>query len=198
MKKLTLPALSCLMLLSSVHAADPKPAINDSALKHGQKSAQFCRHCHGVGGNSVREDTPNLAGQNEAYLLTQMNKFVSGQRRNEFMEGLIKALTPEERTNIALYFSHQQATPRPIKNIAQAEAGKKLYNKVCINCHGASGYGTEKIPRLASQQTVYLEESLKRYRSGSGERIDLQMAAYTRNLKDADIVNLATYISSMP
>lgn len=198
MNKALLTLLASLTLIPPVHAADAKPAANDAALKHGQKSAQFCRHCHGVGGNSVREDTPNLAGQNEAYLLAQMNKFVTGQRKNEFMEGLIKALTPEERTNIALYFSQQQATPRPVRNLVQVEAGKKLYDKACINCHGASGYGTEKIPRLASQQTVYLEESLKRYRSGSGERIDLQMAAYTRNLKDADIKNLAAYISSMP
>lgn len=198
MKKLTFPALAWLMLISSVHAADPKTATNDAVLKNGQKNAQFCRHCHGVGGNSVRDDTPNLAGQNEAYLLTQMNKFVTGQRKNEFMEGLIKALTPEERTSIASYFAQQHATPRPAKNIAQAEAGKKLFDKVCSTCHGASGYGTEKIPRLASQQIGYLQDSLKRYRDGTGERIDPLMAAYTRNLKDADISNLAAYISSMP
>jgi cytochrome c553 len=198
MKKLTLPALAGLMLISSVHAAEPKTALNDAALKNGQKSALFCRHCHGPSGNSMRDDVPNLAGQNEAYLLVQMNKFVTGQRKNEFMEGLIKALTPEERASISLYFSQQSPTPKPVKNGAQVADGKKLYDKVCINCHGASGYGTEKIPRLASQQPGYLEESLKRYRSGSGERIDLQMAAYTRNLKDADILNLAAYISSMP
>lgn len=197
MNKPTLSLLAGMMLISLAHAADPKPATTDLALKNGQKSAQFCRHCHGVGGSSVREDVPNLAGQNEAYLLVQMNKFVTGQRKNEFMEGLIKALTPEERTNIALFFSQQSVTPRPVKNSAQAEAGKKLFDKLCINCHGASALGTEKIPRLASQQTVYLQDSLTRYRNGSGERIDLQMAAYTRNLKDADIVNLAAYLSSL-
>jgi cytochrome c553 len=197
MKKHTLTALASLLLISASHAADTKPPVNDSALKSGQKSAMFCRHCHGVGGNSVREDTPNLAGQNEAYLLVQMNKFVTGQRKNEFMEGLIKALTPEERTNIALYFSQQPVTPRPVKNRAQADAGKKLYDRLCINCHGPSGYGTEKIPRIATQQAPYLELTLDRYRKGSGERIDPQMAAYTRNLKDADIMNLSAHLSSL-
>ena len=198
MKNLTLAALAGLMLISSAQAADPKTTLNETALKNGQKSAQFCRHCHGVGGSSVRDDTPNLAGQNESYLLTHMNKFVSGQRKNEFMEGLIKALTMEERNNIALYFSQQSVAPKPARNTAQIAAGKKLYDGLCINCHGAKAYGTEKIPRLASQQPGYLQDSLKRYRSGSGERIDALMAAYTSNLKDADIANLAAYLSSMP
>jgi cytochrome c553 len=145
----------------------------------------------------MRDDVPNLAGQNEAYLLVQMNKFVTGQRKNEFMEGLIKALSPEERANISLYFSQQSPTPKPAKNSDQVADGKRLYDKVCINCHGPAGYGTEKVPRLASQQVGYLQESLKRYRNGSSERIDLQMAAYTRNLKDADIVSLAAYLSSL-
>jgi cytochrome c553 len=150
-----------------------------------------------VGGSSVRDDTPNLAGQNESYLLVQMNKFASGQRKNEFMEGLIKALTPEERKHIALYFSQQEVVVKPNTNAAQAASGKKLYESLCLSCHGAKAYGTEKVPRLASQQLGYLQDSLKRYRSGSGERIDPLMAAYTRNLKDADIVNLSAYLASM-
>lgn len=197
MKKPTLAALAGLMLISSAYAADPKTPLNETALKNGQKSAQFCRHCHGVGGSSVRDDTPNLAGQNESYLLVQMNKFVSGQRKNDFMEGLIKALTPEERKHIALYFSQQQVVAKPAANAAQAASGKKLYESLCLSCHGAAAYGTEKVPRLATQQLGYLQDSLKRYRSGSGERIDPLMAAYTRNLKDADIVNLSAYLASM-
>lgn len=200
MKKLAYSSmLAGLLLFSTAQAAETKPVstVDDTVLKNGQKSAMFCRHCHGVGGYSVRQDTPNLAGQNEAYLLEQMNKFATGRRKNEFMEGLIKALTPEERTNIALYFSRQPAPAQPVKNTRQVEAGKNLYAKLCISCHGMTGSGTEKIPRVAGQHAAYLQQSLKRYRSGSGERIDLQMAAFTRNLKDADIVNLSAYISSL-
>ncbi len=197
MKKPTLAALAGLLLTASAQAADPKTSLDETALRNGQKSAQFCRHCHGVGGSSVRDDTPNLAGQNEAYLLVQMEKFVTGKRKNEFMEGLIKALTPEERKNIALYFSRQAVVVKPTAGSAQAAAGKKLYESVCINCHGANAYGTEKVPRLASQQPGYLRDSITRYRNGSGERIDPLMAAYTRNLEDADIANLAAYLASM-
>ncbi|NWG40160.1 MAG: cytochrome c4 [Hydrogenophilaceae bacterium] len=187
-----------LLSLFAAQAADsPTPASAAGLLKSGQESAQFCRHCHGIGGTSVHADIPNLAGQNAAYLLDQMNKFAAGKRKSEFMEGLIKALKPEERASIALYFSQQKVMPKPVKNSAGFEEGKILYSKLCINCHGEHAYGTETIPRLASQQTQYIEISLKRYRDGSGERIEPRMAAYTRNLKDRDIENLATYLSSL-
>jgi cytochrome c553 len=174
------------------------PASLSAALKDGQKAASVCRHCHGDGGNSVLPEVPNLASQNAAYLLEQMNKFVLGQRKSSaFMEGLIKALTPDERIQIALFLSHQPVTRNPAGTTSQSDAGKKLYGKLCIACHGKSGTGTQKIPRLAGQQVQYVEDSLQRYRSGNGERIDPKMAAYTRNLKDANIQSLAAYLSTL-
>lgn len=175
------------------------PASLSAALKDGEKAASVCRHCHGAGGNSVLPEVPNLASQNDAYLLEQMNKFVSGQRKSSaFMEGLIKALTPDERIQIALFLSQQPVTRKPAGSTAQSAAGNQLFDKLCAGCHGKNGAGTQKIPRLAGQQVQYVEDSLKRYRSGTGERIDPRMAAYTRNLKDADIQNLAAYLSTMP
>lgn len=197
MKNFVLLALTGLTLVSASHATDMKSSVNESALKNGEKSAMFCRHCHGDGGNSVRDDTPNLAGQNEVYLATQMNKFATGLRKDEWMEGLIKALTPEERKNIAYYFSQQSVKPKAASTSPQVLAGKRVFEKVCFNCHGLNGHGAEKIPRLAGQHPVYLQNSVKRYRDGTGERIDPLMAAFTRNLTDADIANLAAYISTM-
>jgi cytochrome c553 len=173
-------------------------AKRTAALKEGRKSAAFCRHCHGAAGNSVLPEVPNLASQNAVYLLEQMNKFAQGQRKSQFMEGLIKALTPDERVNIALFLSRQPVTRKPATGTAQAAEGKALYLKLCVNCHGANATGSNKIPRLAGQQSVYLQDSLKRYRSGSGERIDPKMSAFTHNLKDADIDNLAAYLSALP
>jgi cytochrome c553 len=179
-------------------AISKDPAKLEEAISKGKKSASFCRHCHGDGGHSAQGDVPNLASQNAAYLAEQMNKLADGRRKSEFMEGLIKALSLEERVNIAWFFASQPAPGASAVNAKQAADGKILYQKICINCHGANGAGTNKIPRVAGQQTEYLQASMKRYRSGSGERIDLQMASFTRNLKDADIENLTAYISSMP
>lgn len=174
------------------------PAALTAAVKAGESAASVCRHCHGAGGNSVLSEVPNLASQNADYLIEQMNKFVHGQRKtSDFMAGMIRALTPEERINAAFFLSQQPVTYKAAPAGEQATAGKLVYGKLCANCHGAAGTGSQKIPRLAGQQTKYVEDSLKRYRSGSGERIDPKMAAYTRNLKDADIRNIAAYLASL-
>jgi cbb3-type cytochrome c oxidase subunit III len=174
------------------------PAALAVAVKAGENAASVCRHCHGAGGNSVLPEVPNLASQNADYLIEQMNKFVHGQRKtSDFMAGMIRALTPEERINAAFFLSQQPVTYKAAPAGEQAAAGKQVYGKLCANCHGAAGTGSQKIPRLAGQQTKYVEDSLKRYRSGSGERIDPKMAAYTRNLKDADIRNIAAYLASL-
>jgi cytochrome c553 len=174
------------------------PANLSAAIQRGQKDASVCRHCYGVGGNSVMSDVPNLASQNAAYLLEQMNKFVLGQRKSSpFMEGMIKALTPEERIDIALYLSQQPVAHQTTGGSAQSAAGKRTYDKLCVTCHGADATGSRKIPRLAGQQVQYVTDSLKRYRSGNGERIDPRMAAYTRKLSDADIQQLAAYLSTL-
>lgn len=174
------------------------PAALAAAVQRGQKDASVCRHCHGVGGNSAMPDVPNLASQNAAYLLEQMNKFVLGQRKSSaFMAGMIKALTPEERIDIALFLSQQPVTRHSARGSGNSAAGKQLYGKLCISCHGAAGSGSRRIPRLAGQQIQYVEDSLRRYRSGSGERIDPRMAAYTRNLNDADIRHLAAYLATL-
>lgn len=174
------------------------PAKLSAAVQRGQKDASVCRHCHGAGGNSVLPEVPNLASQNADYLLAQMNKFVAGQRKTSaFMTGMIKALTPDERIDIALFLSQQPVVSRPAAVGTHGETGKRLYDKLCVSCHGARGTGTHTIPRLAGQQAKYLEDSLKRYRGGNGDRIDPMMAAYTRNLKDADIQNLSAFLTTL-
>lgn len=168
-----------------------------AAIRAGKKVTLFCGNCHGEGGNSNKPDIPNLAGQNAAYLLEQMNKFVDERRRNDFMQGMIKALNDEEKVNAVVYFSAQEVRPHASSNPALASHGKELYFKVCQRCHGEQGRGNEKIPRIAGQQPDYLTLTLKRYRDGTGERIEPLMAANTRNLKDADINALVAFVSGL-
>ena len=65
------------------------PQQFEAAYKLGSKVASFCANCHGDSGNSVKPDIPNLAGQNPAYLIEQVRQFSTGERRYEFMEGLL-------------------------------------------------------------------------------------------------------------
>ncbi len=163
----------------------------------GGKAAFFCVNCHGQNGNSAYDYIPNLAGQNAVYLLNQIEKFADGRRQDDFMSGLIKVLKPEERLNIAIYYSGQTVTPAAAGNAAQMAKGKQLYGAICKTCHGGQGYGNEKIARLAGQQPVYLKKSLEAYRLGAKERKDPIMGSVARRLKDADIAALAAYLPTM-
>jgi cbb3-type cytochrome c oxidase subunit III len=168
-----------------------------AAAKAGKKIASFCANCHGDGGTSTKPEIPNLAGQNPAYLLVQTEKFGDGRRRNDFMQGMIKALSDDEKVNAVVYYARQEVKPHPTTDSAQAKRGGELYFKICQRCHGEQGRGNETIARIAGQQSVYLTSTLKHYRDGTGERTDALMSANTKKLTDADIGALVAYVSAM-
>lgn len=176
---------------------EASPRLLEAANKNGAKVAAFCANCHGEGGNSTNPDTPNLAGQNTSYLLEQVRQFAEGKRRNLFMEGLIRALSPEEKIGVVLHYSHQEVAYKPPSNAALAAKGQDYYNKICFRCHGDQGRGSDKIARIAGQQPGYLSLTLKRYRDGSSVRSDPLMAANTKTMTDADIAAVVAYVSSM-
>jgi cbb3-type cytochrome c oxidase subunit III len=177
--------------------AEANPRLLEAAYKTGAKVAVFCANCHGEGGNSANPDTPNLAGQNTSYLLEQLRQFADGRRRNLFMEGMIKALSPEEKIGVVLHYSTKEVTFKPPVNAALASKGQEYYSKICFRCHGEQGRGNDKIARIAGQQPGYLALTLKRYRDGSGVRTDPLMAANTKSMSDADIAAVVAYVASM-
>lgn len=175
--------------------ADPKAL--QAALRQGSRVAAVCANCHGEGGVSVKPEVPNLAGQNPVYLLEQMRQFAEGQRRNEFMEAMIKAMNSDERASAVLFYAAQTVPPRPATDAAQAARGGDLYARNCFRCHGAEGHGNAEIARLAGQQGVYVVDTLKRYRTGTGPRVNPLMADATRLLSDADIAALAAFVGTL-
>ena len=184
-------------LSARLQAAQSDPKLNESLFKTGRKVAAFCANCHGEGGNSPKADTPNLAGQNPAYLLEQLRQFADGRRRNEFMEGMIKALKADEKIGITVYCASRNVLVRPVTNAALVAQGKEYYTKVCIKCHGDKGLGSDKFARIAGQQTGYLTKTLQRYRGVSKERIEPLMWQATMTMKDSDIDAVVAYVSSM-
>ena len=180
-----------------VKAVQANPAQFEASYKLGSKAAAVCAFCHGDNGNSVKSDIPNLAGQNPAYLLEQMRQFNAGERRYEFMEGLIKALKPEDKIGVAVFFANQEVQTKPAANAALADKGKAYYVKNCLACHGEQGRGSEGFARIAGQQPGYLTLTLKRYRDGSSVRKGSVMAPSAKTMTDDDIATVTAYISSM-
>jgi cytochrome c553 len=172
--------------------------MHKAAIAAGKKAAFFCVNCHGDNGVSGLEHVPNLAGQNAFYLLHQIDKFGDGRRKDDFMSGLVKVLKPDERFNIAVFYASQPVPPTRAVDKFQERAGARHYARACIGCHGAKGYGTREVARLAGQRNGYLVMALKNYRSGGGVRADRRMTGVAQKLSDAEINALAIYLGALP
>jgi len=73
--------------------------------KAGRAKAQMCQACHGIDGMSKVPDAPNIAGQVEGYLVTQLQAFKSGARKSEAMTLVASGLSDKDIDNLAAWFS---------------------------------------------------------------------------------------------
>lgn len=79
---------------------------------------------------------------------------------------------------------------------ADLAAGRAKSDMMCANCHGADGTATlPGAANLAGQQSEYLREQLRAFRSGA--RQNPQMSVVAKNLSDADIENLSGWYASI-
>ena len=74
----------------------------------GRNLAAACANCHGTNGMSV-QGMPNLAGQQRAYLVQQMQDFRTGKRPATIMHQIAKGYTDEQIEALAAYFSAQKS-----------------------------------------------------------------------------------------
>jgi cytochrome c553 len=67
--------------------------------------ATLCFTCHGADGLAKAPDAPNLAGQNETYLVKALTDYKSGARQHEVMAMMTKNLSATDIAQIAAYYS---------------------------------------------------------------------------------------------
>lgn len=65
----------------------------------------LCATCHGKEGISTMPIYPNLAGQKEQYLLSQLKKFKDGTRPDPVMKGMVAALSEDDMKALAKYYA---------------------------------------------------------------------------------------------
>ena len=152
--------------------------LGDYEVAGNVLAVQVCAACHRVNGQSQSPMVPNLAGQQKAYIVNQLQDYRDRTRSNkyavQFMWGRAGSLTDKQIQELADYFS-KQAPIKPSKQVENSEQeiaklarGKEIFEKGipalgvvhCNSCHGPKGEGVATFPRIAGQHAYYLIQQL--------------------------------------
>lgn len=198
-----------LSLIASLSHAEYKEALNrlteilssdtltKKAYAAGEERISLCGYCHGKDGNSTRADIPNLAEQRPVYLFSAFEKFASGERTDFVMTQAANLLSIEDRVNIAVYYGMQKVKVKSSVNPELDAHGQRVFQQICIQCHGPQGKGMNDAPRLAGQPAAYVRYALKGFRDDAEYRPGSLMLPIAAQLSNADIEALASYIQGM-
>lgn len=181
------------------------------AIEKGRQRTVLCAFCHGADGISSRAYIPDLAAQHPAYLLQQFSYFTDGIRKSEVMQPLVRELSKDDWINIALYYSSMSGRPSTpddhLYDPELAREGKPLYQKLCIQCHGAHGEGRDVYPRLAGQKVTFVKNTLALFAAPKSDqnnallfdaqRSNPMMVSIVKKLQPAQINALAHYVASL-
>lgn len=181
----------------AVLAAGPAPAQDVEAGR--AKAQQVCGECHAADGNAPSPEVPSLAGQSWRYLYIQLRDFQEGRRSNPLMSPKAQPLSREDMINVANFYAAQPLKPSTFKaDEAKARLGKaKAAETLCTMCHLGEFKGQNEIPRVAGQNYQYIVAQLKAFKERTRTNDAGNMTSVARTLSDADIENLAHYISGL-
>jgi cytochrome c553 len=195
----------------------PSPAVvplREMPAGSGVPSAvtASCARCHGRDGlGRGNAAFPKLALQKRVYMSFALNAYARSQRNSGIMEPIAAALTPEERRELAAYYSALPAgppammpAPRESRARGEAIAMRGVPERgvpSCMDCHGPSPHPRNPAyPNLAGQYADYIALQLELFaeqrRGGSSyAHIMRQVAARLTQQQRRDV---AAYYSALP
>ncbi len=94
--------------LASYYAAQTAvaSASGDPALvAEGEGLSAYCKACHGMKGQTINPQWPNLAGQQAAYIESQLQAFKSGERVSSRMWPVVQRFGDRQFAALAAYYS---------------------------------------------------------------------------------------------
>ena len=204
--KLALAAGAC---GSAALAAAGPAETSEADAESGRALAAPCVACHGADGNSLVPSYPNIAGQNERYLLQQMRLMRSGERPAPLMAGQLDHMSDQDLADLAAHYASQAPEVGQAK-AAEAAKGEAIYRggllakgvPACTACHAPDGSGNPLagFPHLSGQQVDYVVEQLRAYREGlrtTDEAYSGMMRQSVANLNDGELAALANYIRGL-
>ncbi len=157
----------------------------------GRKVANMCRTCHGIDGLAQIPIAPNIGGEPEAYLESQLMAFKTGAREHEMMSVVAAGLSAQQISDVAAWYGAHVASARLPDGASEADAPD-----ACVSCHGADGIALlPEAPNLAGEVNIYIDTQLKAFRTGK-RRHDI-MSSIAAEMTDEEIRAVADWYAAV-
>lgn len=178
------------MILGGLMLAGGTPlSAGDPAA--GRKVANMCRTCHGIDGMAQIPIAPNIGGEPETYLESQLMAFKSGAREQEMMSVVAAGLTAQQIADVAAWYGSHSASASLPEGVSEADAPE-----ACVSCHGADGIALlPEAPNLAGEVNIYIDTQLKAFRTGKRKH-DI-MSSIAAEMTDEDIRAVADWYAAV-
>jgi cytochrome c553 len=160
----------------------------------------LCLACHGATGQSAIPEVPSLGAQPAFYVTIQLYMFRERMRVVEPTHEMTKGLSDDDVRNMAELISK---LPPPLPTAerldpARLERARTLIQQHrCNVCHNPDFSGEQNVPRLAGQREDYLVKALREYKSNTRRGYDASMADVMHPVADADILDLAYFLTRL-
>jgi cytochrome c553 len=183
------------------------PAFAAGSVEAGQAKSATCSACHGMDGNSLSPEWPNLAGQHSAYVERQLKAFKAGERKNDLMAPMAMILSDEDMADLAAYYAVQPARGGETEP-SKLALGQRVYRAgdvqkgviACAGCHGPTGRGNPLAgyASIQGQHALYVANQLRAYKSGGrGTDPNQMMRNVAALLSDEEIDAVASYVQGL-
>jgi cytochrome c553 len=152
---------------------------------------------------------PKIAGQNEAYIVKQINDFKADTtRKNAIMKGMVASLSDADAADIGAYYQSQNVSAAATFDESKIAAGKEMYKggdlqkgiPACQACHGPNGSGTAGVgyPAVGGQYVDYNLAQLKAFKDGTRTNDDKSlMREIVAKMSEEDMIAVANYMASL-
>lgn len=208
-KSLTL-VLALVVIGAGCSSIERSRSLANPATPAKTLALQVCSNCHEADGNSKSPNFPKLAGQQEEYLVAQLNQFRNHRREDPpgfiYMWGISRHLTDDQIKGLAAYFSAQESVSPGPGNPKLMEEGKRIFASglpeqnvpPCGICHGDHGQGNGQFPRVAYQHADYAIKQLTVFQQTDQRPDGAAMKVVTHSLSRQNMEAVAAYLQEMP
>jgi cytochrome c553 len=206
----TLIAVAAAALAAGCANPERSRDLNNPNVAAATLAQQVCSNCHGLTGNAVSPNFPNLAGQVAPYTVAQLKGFKGQSRQDpagfEYMWGLSRSLTDAQIDGLAAYYAAQSLVAPAAADRSGLAAGKAIFESgvadkgvpACAGCHGPQGQGMAAFPRLAGQHADYVVKQLLVFQRTDERPAGSIMKTVAHDLTAQNVRDVADYVQALP